>query len=163
MAAGRKPKPDALKQLLGTAQPCRMNFDAPPGSKMLPVAPAWLSERATEIFDDLLVLLEEMKIASGSDAVMLSMLASRIEEVEQLTAVIEDGGRVYVSKAETTTGEDGALVVKQMVRARPEVGMRNEALRHVQSLLAEFGLSPAARSRVSKAKDDESSGGEFDF
>lgn len=153
--AGRKPKPDALKQLMGTAQPCRMNPAAPAGSKMVPIAPDWLSERSAELFGDLVAVLDEMGLTSGSDTVMLAMLASRIEEVEQLTAIIEDGGRVYVSKAETTTGKDGALVVKQMVRARPEVGMRNEALRHVQSLLAEFGLSPAARSRVSAGKTAE--------
>lgn len=149
--AGRKPKPDALKQLMGTAQPCRMNPDAPAGSRMVPIAPDWLSERAAQIFEDLVAILDEMGLASGSDSIMLTLLSTRIEEVEQLTAIIEDGGRVYVSKAETTTAKDGALVVKQMVRARPEVGMRNEALRHLQSLLAEFGLSPAARSRVSAA------------
>lgn len=153
--AGRKPKPDALKQLLGTAQPCRMNPAAPAAARMVPIAPDWLSARAAEIFADLVAILDEMRLASGSDTVMLSMLASRIEEVEELTATIEDGGRVYVSKAETTAAADGSLVTKQMIRARPEVGMRNEALRHVQSLLAEFGLSPAARARVSAGKAEE--------
>ncbi|TDR94194.1 phage terminase small subunit P27 family [Enterovirga rhinocerotis] len=153
--AGRKPKPDHLKLITGTAQACRMNPSAPEGSKAPPVAPDWLSERAAEIFEGLVEILGEMGLASGSDTAMLAMLASRIEEVEICTAVIEDAGRVYVSKAETTTGEDGTLVVKQMVRARPEVSMRNEALRHVQSLLAEFGLSPAARSRVSAAGKKE--------
>lgn len=161
--AGRKPKPDHLKLITGTAQPCRMNPGAPSASKVAPIAPDWLSERAAEIFDGLVAILNEMGLASGSDTAMLAMLASRIEEVEICTAVIEDGGRVYVSKAETTTGQDGALVVKQMVRARPEVSMRNEAMRHVQTLLSEFGLSPAARSRVSSAKADGEAEDEFGF
>lgn len=158
--AGRKPKPDHLKLITGTAQPCRMNPGAP-GSIDEPLdAPAWLSERAAEIFNDLAAIIDKMGLGSGSDNSMLALLASRIEEVEICTAVIEDGGRVYVSKEETTTATDGTLVVKQMVRARPEVGMRNEAMRHVQTLLSEFGLSPAARSRVSAAKVDQ--GNEFD-
>lgn len=159
--AGRKPKPDHLKLLTGTAQPCRMNPSAPEGSKARPVAPDWLSERAAEIFEGLADILEEMGLASGSDVAMLAVLASRIEEIEICTAVIEDAGRVYVSKEEQTVAGDGSIVTRRMVRARPEVSMRNEALRHTQSLLSEFGLSPAARSRVSaaaKAEEDE-----FDF
>jgi len=71
---------------------------------------------------------------------MLAMLASRLEEIEICTIVIEDSGRVYAS---TTTLErkDGSVVEKVMIRARPEVAMRNEAMRHAQSLLVEFGLS----------------------
>ncbi|RRH68069.1 hypothetical protein EG244_19875 [Falsigemmobacter faecalis] len=33
--------------------------------------------------------------------------------------------------------------------------MRHEVLRHAQSLLAEFGLTPSARSRVSAGKKAE--------
>jgi P27 family predicted phage terminase small subunit len=57
------------------------------------------------------------------------------------TAFIEDNGRTYERRDET-----GALI---MARARPEVGMRSEAMRHAQSLLSEFGLTPSARSKVS--------------
>lgn len=80
-----------------------------------------------------------MRIASPDDVAMLALLASRLEEIEICTAVIEDLGRVY--QTVSTTGAT-------MHRARPKVGMRNEAMRHAQALLAEFGLSPAARSKV---------------
>jgi P27 family predicted phage terminase small subunit len=60
------------------------------------------------------------------------------------TAFIEDNGRTYERRDET-----GALI---MARARPEVGMRSEAMRHAQSLLSEFGLTPSARSKVSAAQ-----------
>jgi P27 family predicted phage terminase small subunit len=64
-----------------------------------------------------------------------------------MTAIIEDTGRTYEQ-----AGEDGAV---KMIRARPEVAMRNEAMRHAQSLLSEFGLSPSARSKVSAGKPAE--------
>lgn len=146
--AGRKRKPDALKQLAGTDQPCRMNPDAPPVGDGELEAPLWLSDRAAEIFDELKAIVDRMQIASADDVAMLAMLASRLEEIEVCTAVIEDAGRVYISST-TTNKRDGETVTKEMVRARPEVAMRNEAMRHAQSLLAEFGLSPAARSKVS--------------
>lgn len=74
------------------------------------------------------------------------MLASRLEEIERLTAVIEDLGHTY-----TTTATSG----DKLVRGRPEVGMRNEAMRHAQSLLSEFGLGPASRSKVSATPERE--------
>lgn len=142
-----KRKPDHLKVLAGTAQPCRMNPDAPAANPGIATAPDWLSERAAEIFAQLSTILLGMGIASPDDQAALAMLASRLEEVEMMTAAIEDGGRTYEQK-----DEDGNV---RMVRARPEVGMRNEAMRHAQSLLAEFGLTPAARSKVSAGKAPE--------
>jgi P27 family predicted phage terminase small subunit len=123
-----------------------MNSDAPAVNSGVAQPPAWLSERACELFAQLSTTLLGMGIASPDDQAALAMLASRLEEIEICTAVIEDGGRVY-----ETEGVGGA----KMVRARPEVGMRNEAMRHAQSLLAEFGLTPAARSKVSAGKPAE--------
>lgn len=144
---GRKPLPDKLKVIQGTAQPCRMNPDAPVPSSGVADAPAWLSERASEIFAQLSAILEGMGIASPDDQAALALLASRLEEVELMTAAIEDGGRTYDQK-----DAEGEV---RMRRAAPEVGLRNEAMRHAQSLLAEFGLTPAARSKVSAGKPKE--------
>lgn len=145
--AGRKRKPDHLKIVSGTAQPCRMNPSAPTANPGLPTPPAWLSERACELFNQVAATLDTMGIASPDHVHALAMLASRLEEIEITTAVIEDLGRTY-----TTTTQSG----DQMFRTRPEVGQRNEALRHAQSLLAEFGLTPAALGKVSApGKRDE--------
>lgn len=135
-----KRTPDHLKVIRGTARPDRMNPDAPATNLGTAEPPAWLSERATEIFAQLSATLHGMGIASPDDQMALAMLASRIEEIEICTAVIEDAGRTYCTTA--TSGD-------KLVRARPEVAMRSEAMRHAQSLLAEFGLTPAARSKVS--------------
>lgn len=144
MAGGRKKKPDHLKVLSGTAQPCRMNPDQPVAVKGVASPPQWLSERAAEIFARLCSILDGMGIASPDDQDNLAMLASRLEEIEICTAVIEDSGRTYEKR-----DEEGNV---QMIRSRPEVGQRNEAMRHAQSLLSEFGLSPAARAKVSAEK-----------
>ncbi|MCL4068347.1 phage terminase small subunit P27 family [Pseudomonas sp. GX19020] len=140
--AGRKKTPDHLKLVKGTAQKCRMNPEAPAANVGTATAPAWLSERAAELFDQISATLLGMGIASPDDQHVLSLVASRIEEVEILTAVIEDAGRTYQTEA-------------GLWKARPEVAMRNEAMRHAQSLLAEFGLTPAARSKVSAGKPAE--------
>lgn len=140
--AGRKKTPDHLKLVKGTAQKCRMNPEAPAANVGTASAPAWLSERAAELFDQISATLLGMGIASPDDTHALSLAASRLEEIEILTAVIEDAGRTYQTEA-------------GLWKARPEVAMRNEAMRHSQSLLAEFGLTPAARSKVSAGKPAE--------
>lgn len=143
--AGRKRKPDHLKVVSGTAQPCRMNPNAPAPSADLPEPPDWLSERAAEWFLKTVGILDGMGIASSDHVDMLSLAATRYDEVLECTAVLEDLGRVY-----TTVMISGSVQFK----ARPEVAMRNDAMRHLQSLLAEFGLSPATVSKVSAPPGD---------
>jgi P27 family predicted phage terminase small subunit len=147
--AGRKRKPDHLKVVAGTDRPDRTNPDAPVPLSELPTAPEWLSARAAEIFDQLVGIVGSMGVGSASDTAMLAMAASRLEEVEICTAIIEDGGRTFVSSAEH---DEQGRVISQQIKGHPAVAQRSEAMRHAQSLLVEFGLSPAARSKVSANK-----------
>lgn len=143
---GRKRKPDHLKVIAGTDQACRMNPEAPVAPTTLPIAPEWLTKRAAELFDGLVAILDEMGIASSADMQVIALCASRLEEVEITTALVEDNGRTF-----ETVNESGST----MYRSRPEVAQRNEAMRHAQSLLSELGLTPAARSKVSAGKKPE--------
>lgn len=137
MGGGSRPLPTALKQLKGTHQSCRDADNTPPVNlSAMPAPPEHLNYRAAEIFRQLSVYLHGMKILSVEDSIMLGLLAARLEEVEEHSSTIESEGYVYLTN-------------KGLWKSRPEVGMRNEAMRHAQSLLIEFGLSPAARSRVS--------------
>jgi len=150
--AGRKKTPDYLKMVAGTDRPDRMNPDAPKPLPDLPVAPEWLSDRGAQIFDDLVAIITKMGVGSASDTAMLAIAASRLEEVEICTAMIEDGGRTFVSGIKY---DEEGRVVSQQIKGHPAVAQRSEAMRHAQSLLVEFGLSPAARSKVSASVPDE--------
>jgi len=143
--ASPKPKPTHLKILGGQKKPSRINSNEPVAASGVASSPEWLSTRAAEIFSRLSATLFGMGISSPDDVDNLAMLASRIEEVELMTAIIEDVGRTYEQR-------DPETDEVRMIRARPEVAMRNEAMRHAQSLLSEFGLSPSARSKVSAGK-----------
>ena len=140
--AGRKKIPDKLKIVAGTAQKCRMNENAPEPNDGVAVAPELLSERGAEIFAQISAILDGMGIASPDDVSALTMLAQRLEQIEETTVLIEDGGYTYVTDA-------------GLVKANPAVAQRSDAMRHAQSLLAEFGLTPAARSKVSVGKAKE--------
>lgn len=95
-----------------------MNPAAPVAATDFPVQPEWLSTRAAEIFLGLVSVIEDMGIASVSDTAALALVASRLEDVEICTAVIEDGGRTFVSSSE---------YVKQQIKGNPAVAKRSEA------------------------------------
>lgn len=145
MPAGRKRKPDHLKIVAGTAQPSRMNPNAPQPSAALPEPSEWLSPRAAEWFRRTVAILDGMGIASADHVDMLSLAATRYDEVLDCTAVIEDLGRTYFAVN---------MMGQKVPKARPEVAMRNDAMRHLQSLLAEFGLSPSSVGKVSAPAGD---------
>ena len=140
--AGRKKIPDRLKVVAGTARPDRMNPKAPPPNRGVASAPEQLSERGAEIFAGLSAILDGMGIASPDDVAALSILAQRLDQIEILTQMVEDGGYTFKTDA-------------GLIKANPAVAMRSDAMRHAQSLLSEFGLTPAARSKVSAGKPAE--------
>ena len=145
---GRKRIPDNMKVITGTDRPDRMNPDAPAPAEDMPRPPAWLNRRAVEHFGALRSRLEYLSIATSTDTEMLALAAARLAEIEECDELIELHGRVI-----ETTGTNGAT----MMRANPAVGQRNEAMRHLHALLAEFGLSAASRTKVkSPKKKDES-------
>lgn len=116
-----------------------MNPDAPEPSKDSPRPPAWLTRGAVEHFGVLRTRVELQGYASSSHTEALAAAAMRMDEIESLTLLIEEQGYTY----ETITDE-GA----KMIKGNPAVAMRSEAARHLQSLLAEFGLTPASMTKV---------------
>lgn len=77
----------------------------------------------------------------------------RIYEIEECNRIIQAEGRTYKSETvgktiiDPVTNEPKTMI-KVMVKGHPAVGQKNEAMRHLQSLLAEFGLTPAAIGKI---------------
>ena len=83
--AGRPKKPTALKELTGTAQPCRMNPNEPRPEVGLPDMPSWLTDDpvASALYEQVGTYIAEMKIGTRADGLGVAMLA------DQLTMYIE--------------------------------------------------------------------------
>lgn len=108
-------------------------------------APESLSEAARVHFAALKESVAQLGLDSATFTETLALAAMRLEEIDQCDAIIAEHGRII----ETTT-EAGSL----FLRPNPAVTMRNEAMRHLQSLLAEFGLTPTSAARVGVKKRD---------
>jgi len=69
------------------------------------------------------------------------MCEARADWLSARDEITAAGGETYVTEA-------------GLIKAHPAVAMRNDAARRLQSLLAEFGMTPSSRSKVS-AKDED--------
>jgi P27 family predicted phage terminase small subunit len=143
MSKGRKKLPDQLKLIRGTLQSCRASSVTGGQDEAPMTAPKNLSEAARVHFSALKENIAQLGLDSATFTEVAMLAAMRMEEIEECDALIVAHGRII----ETTT-EAGSL----FLRANPAVAMRNEAMRHLQSLLAEFGLTPSASARVSAKK-----------
>jgi P27 family predicted phage terminase small subunit len=138
---GRKRTPDHIKEVKGTSRPDRANPDAPQPAFDLPMPPMWLNRKGVEYFGVLRTRLEMVGLATSTDTELVAVAADRMAEIDELHAVIAKEGRFFE--------------VNGQIRSHPAVGQLNEARRHLQSLLTEFGLSPASRAKVSRPRADE--------
>jgi len=136
--AGRKPTPRHLKVIRGNPGKRPLNKNEPDFSSDLPVAPGWLSERAKEIFTLLVSRLTEMGCASASHTEALALAAMRQEEVEICSAELQ----------KALACETKIIAGGTAIKASPYVAIRSKASRHLQSLLAEFGLTPSSATKI---------------
>ncbi|CAD7336074.1 P27 family phage terminase small subunit [Sphingomonadales bacterium 56] len=144
--AGRKRKDPALKEVQGTYRADRdakVNEDVPLGPM---IAPLHLSDIERQHFAAIAQILEAQKRASPHYADHVGLLALRLSQIARYQAVLEVEGDTFKSK--TSKKIEGKEVVFEMIRARPEVAMLSEALRHAQSLLGELMLNPSAALKL---------------
>ena len=145
--AGRKRLPTRLHIVRGTAQPCRINRDEPKAPNEPPRPAIQLSSRASFWFGVIVGRIADMGISSVADSESVMLLALRLAEVEECDQEIKENGRVY-AKFELVELPSGETRAQKILKANPAVAQRSEAMRHAQSLLAEFGLSPANRAKI---------------
>ena len=127
--AGRKIIPIELKKLRGTYRKDR-DRKPPPSSKGKPIAPAWLNTRAKRKFGIVVRRLDDLSMASSSYTEAIALLASRLEEVERYSKMLD---------------EEGALLDE---KPHPVIKLREMAMNHSHKLLVEFGLTASAIQKV---------------
>lgn len=151
MSKGRKRTPVEQKKVMGTFRQDRVveNFvEAIPGT---PIMPAEDGPEVQRWFEKVLGYLQGENRGSKSDELVMHLAARRLTEIQELDKLVnQPGGRVYMA-------DNGLL------KANPAVAQLNEAMRHLQSLLAELGLTPASRSRVSADVKKAKAQDEWDF
>ena len=136
---GRHSKPAGMKVIQGTFRHDRDAISHPIPSSVPAEPPSYLLKEEKEFFYQFGNRLNEIGLNSSTYTEMMASVAMRTYEIAELSKIIEKDGMTY-----TTTSTVGDTVHK----ARPEIGQRSEAIKNLQALLKEFGLSPVSRTSI---------------
>lgn len=137
--AGRKRKPTEVLKAAGTFRAHRRPNPEPANVAGNPDI-SWSEDPDVEAWFELLRgYLQDEGRMSRTHEMILWLAARRAAEIKRLDWDIFTNGRTYWKPS--AAGEH--------LKSNPAVGQRNEAERHLQSLLSELGLTPASKSKVS--------------
>ena len=144
--AGRRPKPTALRLIEGNPGKRAINKREPKPGREIPSCPAHLTDAGKVAWGRLCALLDRMGVLTEADAFTLERLCDCYAEILACREEVEARGRIY----ESVKGEGEVLM-----KANPAVAMLADADRRFKGYLVEFGLTPAARSKVQVKPDDD--------
>ena len=137
-----------MKELAGTLRKDRTNFEEP----SLPILEPedmeldHLSPTARELWPQFADVLRKMGVLTEADGAALTELVETYAEIVDARRVIRAEGAYYDAQ-----GQNGSFLKK----SHPALVRISDAGRRWLSLATQFGLTPAARSKVSAAITDE--------
>jgi P27 family predicted phage terminase small subunit len=143
--AGRRPTPTVLKLVKGNPGKRATNKKEPKPRRVIPSCPDHLSDSGKVAWGRLTVLLDRMGVLTEADSFALERLCDCYTDILECRDLIERDGRTY-----TTQSEGGTLI-----KTNPAVNQLRAADAQFKSYLIEFGLTPAARSKVNAEPPDD--------
>lgn len=132
---GRPRKPTGLHVIDGTARKDRMLASEPKPELARPSCPAWLAREAKREWRRIAKELETLGLLTRVDRAALAAYCqcyARWREAEELVA----------REGLTETTDKGNVI------QHPAVGIANKAMAEMRAFLTEFGMTPAARTRI---------------
>jgi len=159
MAAGRKPRPAALRLLggrhAGVDSGGRKVEAGPEFRRLLPLKPMELSPEAAEHWDLIVEELARLELTKPLDAGALAATCETWARFAQAQAAINREGLLV--EVEMRRGD----VAWTETRVHPAVRIVEAASKEYRAWCSEFGLTPSAESRLAPRK--ESGGDENPF
>lgn len=136
MSRGRKPKPTELKRLAGNPGKRPLgNEPQPPRPEGTPYAPRHLNDAAKKEWRRLVGILLEMGLYTVVDRAALAMYC-------------QAWGRWVVAEKKVAEGEEMLKSEKGIFYQNPWRHEANRAYEQMRKMLAEFGLTPSSRTRL---------------
>lgn len=132
---GPTPRPSTLTALLGNPGKRPLNTQEPkPGAKR-PRCPDHLDEGARREWRRLVPILERMRVLTEADQIALANLCMLYSTMIKAQRSLEKSGLLFKTRS-------------AYVQQSPLVGIIVGYVQQINRLCAEFGLTPAARTRI---------------
>ncbi|MBX3014843.1 MAG: phage terminase small subunit P27 family [Caldilineaceae bacterium] len=142
--AGRRPTPTAVKKLTGNPGKRQLNKDEPQPKAKRPPCPKHIQGEARREWNRITKQLSELGLLTEIDRAALAAYCQCWERWIQA----EDEMRKPTFRMVTLT-DSGYPILS------PWLGVANNAMKQMLRYLTEFGMTPAARSRVTVAAETE--------
>lgn len=145
-ARGPAAKPTALKVIEGTFRKDRAPKNEAKPAVKAPSCPRWLHREAKREWRRIVPELLTLGLLSQIDRAALAAYCEAYAEWWEADRTIREEGRyqTFITK----TGSEYRQV-------HPAVGVKNNAIDRMRRFASEFGMTPAARTRVEAAERDE--------
>ena len=143
---GPRPKPTALKLVTGNPGRRPLPKNEPKPRRVAPAPPERLSRGAMVAWGSLCERLGRLGVMTEMDVDALEQLCENIAEVHLLRADLVAHGMF-----EKITRTNGSVVTVP----RAQYTALGDAERRLRAMLAEFGLTPSARTKVTAAPDEQ--------
>jgi len=149
MPAGRKPKPTRLKLITGNPGKRPLNKKEPKPKQTVPACPDFVQGEARKTWQKISKKLHRIGLLTEIDGMALAVLCQSWAEYLEASAKLRETGMLVKSP-------NGYPMMN------PYLSISNQAVKKVRSLLAEFGMSPSSRSRITASGSNrDSDGGEW--
>lgn len=146
--AGRKPIPTHLKAVRGTLRESRVNHDEPQFDPSMPTPPEWLDAAALVEWGRLACTLHKMGLLSEEFRVAYALLCDAYSDYIRACQECREKGHFLES-------------IQGAAYQAPWLGWKNKTRKDLVALLAEFGLTPASKSRVSAKSEKQEDANPF--
>ena len=143
---GRTPKPTNLRVLEGNPGKRPLPENEPKPTPKAPEPPDWLTGEGEKMWNRLAPKLEKVGLLTEIDGEAFAAACSAWKDYVECRRVINEQGRTYKYK------NQGGF---ENETERPEVKISNKALEQFRSFCREFGLTPAARTKIEVRSEEE--------
>lgn len=146
-ARGKKPTPTHLKIVKGNPGKRALNKNEPTPKRERPEKPKGMTGKAGKAWDEAVEIAYNMGVLTVADGLALRQLCEAIADEREAQRILD----AYGSRTYETTTTTGSI----KIAAHPAVAMKADADRRLRAWLEQFGMTPASRSRIEKAADDD--------
>jgi P27 family predicted phage terminase small subunit len=133
---GRKPKPTAIKELEGNPGKRPLNKNEPKPVSKAPKCPTWLDNEAKKEWRRTAKQLEQLSILTEVDMAAFAGYCQAYARWKEAEEFLSKHGTIF----KTPSG---------YIQQVPQVSIAQTYLKIMKDFCSEFGLTPAARSRIS--------------
>jgi len=140
---GRKPKPTAIKVLEGNPGKRPLNANEPKPEKKSPKCPSWLEPEAKKEWRRMAKVLERLGVLTEIDAAAFAGYCQAYARWKEAEEFLSKHGTIF----KTPSG---------YIQQVPQVSIAQTYLKVMKDFCSEFGLTPAARTRIKVDVEEKS-------